>query len=151
MHALETINSKFTYFSSIHFDELDPMHMLHNARFANHVERAVIAYYQTRGRSWEPNVEDNPDQFHVVRDYHIEFLSPFIGTGTMRVDVWVEKLGRTSCVYGFICSSEDGSKAHARGDRTIIKLDPRSLRPTPWTELFRQGHMPLLRDLRAYA
>jgi len=147
----ETINPRFVYFSDIHFDELDPMQMLHNSKFAAHVERAITAYYQSQGGRWTPRVEENPDQFHVVRELHIEYLSPFIGTGRMRIDVWVEKLGTSSCIYGFLCSSSDGRVAHARGKRVIIKLDPASLKPLPWTEKFRQGHEAILRDLPAYA
>jgi acyl-CoA thioester hydrolase len=148
---IDDINPRFVYHADIHFDELDPMQMLHNSRFVYHVERAISALYASRGRKWERDVNDNPDQFHVVRDLHIEYLSPFSGTGSMRIDVWVEKLGTTSCVYGFLCSSSDGRKAHARGQRTIIKLDPASLRPAPWTEAFRVGHTELLKDLPAYA
>ena len=38
------INPKFLYASRVHWDELDPLQMLHNSRFAAHVERAVIAH-----------------------------------------------------------------------------------------------------------
>jgi acyl-CoA thioester hydrolase len=69
----------------------------------------------------------------------------------MRVDIWVEHLGNTSCVYGFLCSSEDGKIPYARGYRTIVKLDPTSRRPLPWTETFRNVHTELLKNLPAYA
>jgi acyl-CoA thioester hydrolase len=146
---IEELNPKFVHYAEIHFDELDPMQMLHNSRFACHVERAISALYASRGRKWERDPADNPDQFHVVRDLHIEYLSPFIGTGRMRIETWVEKLGTTSCVYGFVCSSEDGRVAHARGERTIIKIDPQSHRPSPWTESFRAGHSHFVKDFRA--
>jgi acyl-CoA thioester hydrolase len=147
----DSINPKFVYHSPVHFDELDPMQMLHNARFAAHVERAVSAWYMTSGKKWELSVADNPDQFHVVRELRIEYLNPVIGPGTMRIDVWVERLGTTSCVYGFLCSSEDGRTPYARGERTIVKIDPASRRPAPWTEFFRDRHITLLKDLPAYA
>lgn len=145
------LNHHFTHLSSVHFDDLDAMTMLHNARYAFHVERAVGAWYQSLGKTFELDVARNPDQFHVVRDFHIEFLSPFRGLGTMRIDLWVEKVGETSCVYGFLCSSEDGTIGHARGQRTIVKLDPASLRPKPWTSFFRETHRTIQRDLQAYA
>jgi len=146
----DSINPKFVYHSPVHFDELDPMQMLHNARFAAHVERAVSAWYLTSGKKWELSVDDNPDQFHVVREIRIEYMNP-VGMGTMRIDVWVERLGTTSCVYGFLCSSEDGLTPYARGERTIVKIDPQSRRPAPWTNLFRDRHITLLKDLSAYA
>ena len=139
-HLGDEFTPRFVYFSHIHFDELDAMKMLHNARFSAHVERALTAWYTSLGKTWRPDPADNPDQFHVVRDFHIEYLNPVIGVGVMRVDVWLERLGNTSCVYGFLCSSENGAIGYARGQRTIVKLDPASHRPTPWTEEFRAVH-----------
>lgn len=145
------INPTFVYLSPIHFDELDAMRMLHNSRFAAHVERAVGAWYTSNGGRWELDPADNPDQFHVVRDLHIEYLNPALGTGTMRIELWVEHLGKTSCVYGFLCTSEDGRIPYARGERTIVKVDTNSFRPTEWTDGFRTTHANLLKNLPAYA
>ncbi len=133
----------FVYRSQIYFDELDPMHMLHNSRFLAHVERATVAWYAKAGHKWELNPADSPDQYHVVRDFRIEFVSPVIGTGFMDIEIWVERLGNTSCEYGFRCRSEKGVE-YARGRRTIIKVDPATRRPTPWTEGFREHHAVLL-------
>ena len=145
------LNPKFSYRSRVFFDELDPMSILHNSRFAAHVERAITNWYEEEGHRYELNPDNNPDQFHVVKDLRIEYLNPVIGPKTMRIDVWVERLGNTSCVYGFLCSSEDGGVPYARGERTIVKIDRRSFRPTPWTETFRTKHSELLKDLPAYA
>ena len=139
-HMADDLTPRFVYLSDVHFDELDPMQMLHNARFPAHVERAVIAWYHSLGSSWRRDLAENPDQFHVVRDLHIEYLKPFIGPGRMRIDVWLERMGNTSCVYGFTCSNEAGTVGYARGERTIVKLDPASHRPAPWTEQFRAAH-----------
>jgi acyl-CoA thioester hydrolase len=147
----DELNPKFRYHSPVHFDELDPMQMLHNSRFGAHVERAIIAFYETTGRRWEADVRRNPDQFHVVREIRIEYLNPVIGPQTMRIDVWVERLGTTSCAYGFLCSSSDGRIPFARGERTIVKIDPASKRPAPWSDFFRDRHAALVKDLPAYA
>ena len=135
----------FTFKSNIFFDELDPMQMLHNSRFPAHVERAITSFYATSGRRWEANVADNPDQFHVVRELRIEYLNPVIGPGTMRIDIWVERLGNTSCTYGFACSNDDGSIPYARGERTIVKIDPATKRPAPWTDFFRDYNTTIAR------
>lgn len=135
----------YIYNSPVFFDELDPMQVLHNSRFAVHIERAVTSFYITSGRLWTTDHADNPDQFHVVRELRIEFLNPVIGPRTMRVDIWVEKLGTTSCTYGFLCSSEDGRIPYARGERTIVKVDPSTRRPAPWTDFFRAHNAALLK------
>src|SRR6266852_5744805 len=121
--------SRFVHPSPVPFDELDAMAMLHNARYAVHVERATSALFAHLGWRWELNAALNPDQFHVVRE--------------VQVELWVEKLGETSCVYGFQCFSEAG--VHARGRRTVVKLEPASLRPARWTERFREAHAGLRR------
>ncbi|MGZ7039106.1 MAG: acyl-CoA thioesterase, partial [Thermoanaerobaculia bacterium] len=147
----DDINPKFTYLSPVHFDELDAMRMLHNARFPSHVERAVTAWFGASGNRWHLDPTENPDQFHVVRDLHIEYLNPFLGPGTMRIDIWVERIGSTSCVYGFHCTSEDGVTPFARGERTVVKIDPHSHRPSPWSETFRRQQSTLQKDLPSYA
>lgn len=137
----------FTFKSHVYFDELDPMQMLHNARFAAHVERAVTSWYAVSGKKWETNVADNPDQFHVVRELRIEYLNPVIGPGPIRIDIWVQHLGNTSCQYGFRCASEDGDVDYARGERTIVKIDPATKRPAAWSEFFRKHHQALIPDV----
>jgi len=138
----------FLYRSSVYFDELDAMKMLHNTRYAVHVERATTALYHTSGRKWALAVEENPDQFHVVREFKIEFLKPFLGEGDLDIRLWVNKMGNTSCTYDFEVASENGKDRtiHVQGHRTIIKLDPKSLRPQPWSEDFRIRHQWLIRE-----
>src|SRR5258708_6033807 len=144
-------NPRFTYLSPVHFDELDPMKMLHNSRFAAHVERAVSAWYQENGGKWEPDHAGKPDQGHGLRGLPVEVLHPVPRLGAMRLELRVEPLGTTSCVYGFLCPSEDGTAPSARGERTIVKIDPASYRPAPWSDGFRDVHHTLLKNLPAYA
>ncbi len=134
----------FVYRSHVFFDELDPMQMLHNSRFLTHVERATVAWYGKAGHTWQLDPADNPDQFHVVREFRIEFVSPVIGVGDIDVEIWVERLGRTSCQYGFRCSNGDGVE-YARGSRTIVKLDHTTRKPAPWTDGFREHHEKITR------
>ena len=135
----------FDHVAEIHFDELDPMRMLHNTRYAVHVERALNAFFWSLGRSYAIDVAQNPDQFHVVKEFCVEFLVPFLGTGPMTTTIWVERLGGSSCTYGFLCASPEPGLIHARGHRTIVKLDPTTLRPAPWTEWFKESNSPLVR------
>ena len=143
MASADAVRTRFVHPSPVHFDELDAMAMLHNARYAVHVERATSALFAHLGWRWELDAARNPDQFHVVREVQVEFLSPFRGMGFLQVELWVERLGETSCVYGFECSSEAG--VHARGRRTVVKLAPASMRPAPWTARFRAAHDGLRR------
>jgi acyl-CoA thioester hydrolase len=129
----------------VYFDELDPMAMLHNSRYAVHVERATTALFESLGFRWQADVAKNPDQFHVVRRFEVDLRRPFAGDDELDVRLWVRRLGETSCSYAFACLGADGT-VHASGQRTIVKLDPSSLRPAPWTARFRDGHRHLIED-----
>ncbi|HVS32940.1 MAG TPA: thioesterase family protein [Thermoanaerobaculia bacterium] len=139
------LNPKFTFHSPVQLHELDAAGMLPSSRFTSHVESAIAAWYNVSGRG------SAFGDLHVVRDIHIEFLNPMTGPALMRIDVWVDELDETSCVYGFICSSADGRVAYARGDRTILNLDAQSHRPAAWSMPFRARHEALRKDLPSLA
>ncbi len=120
------------------------MAMLHNARYAVYVERAIAALYGTTGRHWTIDPAENPDQFHVVREASFQYVRPFRGVGPLVVDLWVVRLGTTNCQYGFRFRSQDGSVIYATGRRLIIKLDQVALRPIPWSHEFLVLHQPLV-------
>ena len=83
----ETQDKRFVNVAHVHFDELDAMHMLHNARFFIHMERTASAFLRELGGRWERNVADNPDQFSVVKTQTIDYRVPFLGTGELRVEM----------------------------------------------------------------
>lgn len=141
-----TEEKRFVNVAHVHFDELDAMHMLHNARFFIHMERTASAFLRELGRQWEPVVADNPDQFSVVKTQTIDYRVPFLGTGDLRVEMSVVKLGRTSCSLRFLFTSPDASVVYAAGDRTIVKLDSITLRPSPWTTEFRDAVHGLIQE-----
>jgi acyl-CoA thioester hydrolase len=121
---------------TIWFDELDMVGVMHNARYAIHVERAMTSWYHSLVGT------DPSDGLNVVKQYDIEFIQPFtLERGELVVEVSLERLGRTSAVFSFRCLSrpkgEDGPEVlHARGIRAIVKVSPGDLRPAPWSEQF---------------
>lgn len=133
----------FVYRSAVFFDELDLMAMLHNARYAVHVEHATSALYESPGFQFATDAAENPDQIHAVRHFEVDLRRPFVRPGELEVRLWVSRMGKTSCRYGFACLGPEGVE-HATGQRVIVKLDPVSLRPVPWSERFRQAHRQLL-------
>ena len=118
--------------STVWFDEFDMVGVLHNARYAIHVERAMTAWYHTL------NGLDPADDHVVVKHYEIEFLRPFTRKrGELLIEVGLGRLGNTSATYTFRCLSEadDGTEIeHARGNRTIVKVTRGDLRPAPWSD-----------------
>ena len=129
----------------VHFDDLDALGVLHNARYAVLVERAMINWWAERGVSFAGGRPTTPDAFNVVREYAITFHQPVLGTGTLAVHFWLEKLGSTSADYRFRCTSPDGRTVYAEGRRVNIRLDPATMRPAPWTDEGRALASMLLR------
>lgn len=138
----------FRYSSVVHFDELDPMGLLHNSRYGVHVERATGAFFESQGFRWEAALADNPDKFHVVRRFEIDLERPCTGIGPLYVDLWLAHFGRTSCSYGFCCRGTQ-DEVYAHGARTVVKLHPESLRPAEWTARWRSAHLSGLGPVRA--
>ncbi len=120
----------------VHFDDLDAMGLVHNARYALMLERALSAYWSRHGFSFADGVPTQPDVVHAVAEYSISYHAPIRGTGAVDVHFWIEELGRSRAVYRFRFVS--GDTVHAEGRRVNVKLDPRTLRPTPWTPLARE-------------
>ncbi|MEU7716280.1 acyl-CoA thioesterase [Micromonospora chalcea] len=135
----------------VHFDDLDAMGLLHNARYAVLLERALTPYWAERGVVFRGDVHAAPDVFHAVREFTITYQAPVTGVGTVAVHFWLERFGTSSAQYAFEFRSVDGATVHARGTRSIVRLDPATLRPTAWTEVGRAIATTLLRPTPASA
>jgi acyl-CoA thioester hydrolase len=129
---------------TIHFDDLDAMGIVHNGRYPVLLERALGPYWQARGHGFVDGRVTSPDVFHAVREFTITYLAPIRGTGEIGVHFWLEQFGRTSATYGFRFRSLDGEQVFAEGRRAIVRLDPATLRPTPWTDAARAVAATLL-------
>jgi acyl-CoA thioester hydrolase len=130
----------------VHFDDLDAMGVLHNARYAVLVERAIVIWWQERGVSFSGGAPTTPDAFNVVREYAITFHRPVRGTGEIAVHFWLDRMGKTGADYGFRVTSGDAETIFAEGRRAVVRLDPATMRPAAWTEHGRELAAPLLRN-----
>lgn len=124
------LNPKFTFFSPIRTAAVD------KRQIAEHVDRAIIAL---DGRA------------PVGGDCCLELLEPVFGSETLRVELWVNDLDDYTCTYGVLVSSENGRIPYARGERTVVSVDPATHRPVKWSPEYRTSHTELLKDLPAYA
>ncbi|WP_319460441.1 acyl-CoA thioesterase [Micromonospora sp. RTP1Z1] len=128
----------------VHFDDLDALGILHNARYAVLLERALTPYWADRGHAYRGR-DSSPDLFHAVREFTIRFRAPIATTGPVAVHFWLAHLGTSSAEYAFEFRSVDGVTLHADGTRAIVRLDPATLRPAPWTAAGRAVAETLLR------
>ncbi len=137
------------FFEKVHgvyFDDLDAFQILHNAKYVLLIERTIGAFWdQVCGWTGLLNPDENPDQSHLVRANHIEYERPVKGVGEVRVRIWIEKLGRTSLVFGFRVLPVDQDTDYAVGHRVMVRIDPETYRPTPWTDELRRRVAPYCR------
>jgi acyl-CoA thioester hydrolase len=131
----------------VYFDDLDAFQILHNARYLVLFEHAIGSFWRYLGWGGALDFNSNPDQFHLVRANHVEYLRPVSGTGDVRVRVWVDKLGRTSLTFGLRVMPMDEDVDHATGRRVIVRVDPTTRAPTPWSDEFRESVADYRADL----
>ena len=129
------------FFEAIHgvyFDDLDAFQILHNSRYLLLFERTIGEFWGRLGFNRNLVQGSSPDQWHVVRENRIEYLRPVEGVGQVRVRIWVERLGRTSLVFGFKVLPLDEDVPFATGSRVLVRIDRQSRQPVPWTDEFRR-------------
>ncbi|MFJ9633677.1 acyl-CoA thioesterase [Streptomyces sp. NPDC101175] len=133
---------------TVHFDDLDALGMLHNARYPLLVERAWAELWEEHGVRFDGDWASAGDACNVVRELLISYEAPVTSPGAYAVHLWLDRLGRTGLTYGFRLCSADGSTTYATGTRVLVRLDAGTLRPAPWSEAFRAAGRALLRPGR---
>jgi acyl-CoA thioester hydrolase len=128
----------------VYFDDLDALQILHNMRFLLFIERARGQLFNAMGFHWQDDLEHNPDKFHVVAEHAIAYLAPVRGEGDLTVVLRVTKLGRTSLLTAARVQSPDGGVRYAEGTTRLVRLDPTTFRPAPWSDRFRATVAPLV-------
>ncbi|GAA0648385.1 hotdog domain-containing protein [Streptomyces thermocarboxydovorans] len=130
---------------TVHFDDLDALGLLHNARYPLLVERAWTELWQDKGIRFEGDWAAAGDACNAVKELRITYEAPVTRTGDYAVHLWLDRLGTTGLTYGFRFCSADGTVTYARGSRVLVRLDAATLRPAPWSDAFRAAARELLR------
>lgn len=115
---------------SVHFDDLDPFGMLYAGRYYPLVERGINARVARMGFP-----VGHEDCNVVVREFKLTFATPIRRVGEVELEFWLPRISRTSATFEFVVRSDDGE--HARGHRSITKVDPATQRSTAWTDEIR--------------
>jgi len=127
----------------VYFDDLDAFQVLHNARYLLLFERTIGSFWMKLGWGALLAPADNPDQYHVVRANHITYDRPVRGVGEVRVRIWVERMGATSLTFAMRLLPMDHDEPYATATRTIVRVDPETFAPVPWTDDLRQKLKPI--------
>ncbi|MEW1660718.1 MULTISPECIES: thioesterase family protein [unclassified Streptomyces] len=130
---------------TVHFDDLDALGMLHNSRYPLLAERAWAEYWHGFGFGFDGDWVAAGDMCNVIKEMKVSYERPLTRAGHYAAHLWIERLGRTGLTYGFRICSADGTETHARGHRVLVRVDPQTLRPTPWSDRARAIAAELLR------
>jgi acyl-CoA thioester hydrolase len=123
----------------VYLDDLDGFGMLHHAAYPLLLDHAVIDYWADAGWHVDPSAS-----VQAIRELTLTYHQPVTAVGDVDVHFWISRAGRTSVTYAFRIVSADGSVLHADGTRTLVNLDPVTLRPTPLTDDMWEVAAPLL-------
>ena len=135
----------FRSIQHVYFDDLDALNILHNVRFLLFIERARGELFNKMGFHWQNDVTKNPDKFHVIAGHRIQYLAPVRGEGDVAVELIFRHLGRTSLTIAARVASADGTVDFAEAETRLVRLDPATFRPAPWSDTFRAMTEPLVR------
>src|SRR4051812_49795384 len=91
----------------VHFDDLDPMGFVHNARYAVLVERAISLYWTRAGFVYDA-ASRGGDGLMAIAEFTINYRVPIRQTGPVGVHFWIERLCPTSAGYVYRVRSADG-------------------------------------------
>ncbi|CAL9377619.1 hypothetical protein SUDANB60_00976 [Streptomyces sp. enrichment culture] len=130
---------------TVHFDDLDALGLLHNARYPLLVERAWAELWQANGITFDGDWAAAGDACNAVKELRLTYEAPVTRPGPYAVHLWLDRLGTTGLTYGFRFCSADGAVTYARGSRVLVRLDATPLRSAPWSEEFRDAARELLR------
>lgn len=76
----------------VQFDDLDPMGMVHNSRYALLIERALATFWRHHGHTFRGGRPTTADAFNVVKEFSIGYRAPIRGTGDVCVHFWLEHI-----------------------------------------------------------
>ena len=139
------ISAPFRSSQRVYFDDLDALNILHNVRYVLFMERARGELFQALGFRWEDDVTRNPDKFHVVAAHDVKYLAPVRGEGELTVELQPVHLGNSSLVIEAKVRAVHGDQMYAQGSTRLVRLDPATWTPCPWSDRFRAAFSPLLR------
>ena len=124
----------------VHFNDLDALGMVHHAYYAILLDRAWTPFWTERGYS-----RHSPDAQQVIREITVSYYVPIREPGEVSVDLWVNRVGKTSADFRFAIRSADKTVLHAEGKRVSVRLDAKTHRPTPWSDEARREMTALIR------
>ena len=120
---------------SVRWGDLDAFNHVNNAVFSTYLEEARLTWLQGLGIPWV-----SERSAPVVANLQIDFLRPINWPATVVVRLFGGRVGRSSLVMPFVMQDALGAElCYAKGETTLVWIDPQSGRSIPLPEPLRQA------------
>jgi acyl-CoA thioester hydrolase len=127
----------------VFWDSLDLMGIMHNGAYLLLFERARTDFWRSLGvTGYGDAAFDWP---YMVARNEIDYRAPITSEQIVKVAVFVTRIGTSSVTFGHEVRRADGALA-AEGKSVLVRIDPDSQRPIPWSDAFRALVTPHLRS-----
>lgn len=110
----------------VRFRDLDPMGHVNNAVYFTYMEVARTQYWQELHHDYSYDVLD-----FVVGRAECDYVSAAMLRETIRVEVWLSRIGNSSFVLDYELHDEGTERLCARGRTVQVMLDGKTGRPRP--------------------
>jgi len=118
----------------VFWDQLDFLGVLHNAAYILLFERARTEFWRSLGI--DGYGEEGLDWPYFVARNEVNYRLPITAEEEITVSVWISRLGDTSLTFGHQVFRSDG-RLSADGETAIVRINPETQRPLPWSMSFR--------------
>lgn len=115
--------------------EMDALGHVNNTVFFKYFENARIAYFAELDPAPLGEGLLNP----ILASTRCDFQRPVVFPDTLTVDASVVKVGRTSFTMEYTLTSESQGEVVARGEATVVNVDPKAGKSAPIPDKVRQG------------
>lgn len=108
----------------VRFRDLDPMGHVNNAVYFTYMEMARTEYWQELHHDYSYDVLD-----FVIARAECDYVTAATLRETIRVEVWLSRIGRSSFVLEYEMQDEGTDRRVALGRTVQVMIDPKSGRP----------------------
>jgi acyl-CoA thioester hydrolase len=120
---------------SVRWRDLDAFNHVNNSKFLSYLEEARLRWMMTLPGEW---IDDNVAP--VVAAAHINYRRPIAWPNEIVVELFVERLGRTSLTIGHrILDRDDAAVLYADGNVVMVWIDKQRGQPAALPDIVRSA------------
>jgi acyl-CoA thioester hydrolase len=130
------MSQTYTHLSTVYFDELDGLGLLHHTRYLLHLERAQQKFFEKLLSVDDFDAERDEDIYVVVHSLSARYRQAFSKPGPLAVDYTITKIRSGGLTMAFSIRCPETGTVYCDGERTVCKLSAETHRPAAWSAPF---------------